>query len=75
MGFTDALRQNKPTGEEFTFYDYQRGALPKGNGLRIDHFLLSCQAADILKDCQVDRGPRGKEKASDHTPIWCELDI
>jgi len=75
LGFTDALRQIKPSGEEFTFYDYQRGAWAKGNGLRIDHLLLSCQAADILKDCQVDRVPRGKEKASDHTPIWCELEI
>ena len=75
LGYTDALRQIQPTGEAYTFWDYQRGAWPKDYGIRIDHLLLSPQAADLLKDCQVDRIPRGKEKASDHTPIWIELDI
>jgi len=27
----------------------------------------------VLRGCQIDRKPRGQEKASDHTPIWCEL--
>lgn len=73
MGYTDALRSVMPSGQAYTFWDYQAGAWPKDNGLRIDHFLLSAQAADRLVDCQVDRRPRGKEKASDHTPVWCEL--
>ena len=75
MGYTDALRQLRPSGADYTFWDYQRGAWQKDDGLRIDHLLLSAQAADRLKDCQVDRAPRGREKASDHTPIWCELDL
>jgi len=41
--------------------------------VRIDHLLLSPQAADRLIACEIDRGPRGKEKASDHTPVWCEI--
>lgn len=75
LGYADAWRQLKPSGNDWTFWDYQRGAWPKDNGVRIDHLLLSAQALDCLKDCQIDREPRGKEKASDHTPIWCELDI
>lgn len=75
MGFTDALRSFVPTGNNFTFWDYQRGAWQKDHGIRIDHLLLSPQAADCLKDCQIDREVRGREKASDHTPIWVELDV
>lgn len=74
LGYTDALRQIAPNAPEYTFWDYQRGAWQKDHGLRIDHLLLSPQATDRLNDCQVDRAPRGKEKASDHTPIWCEID-
>ena len=54
--------------------DYQRGAWQKDFGVRIDHLLLSPQATDRLKDCDIDRGPRGKQKASDHTPVWCEIE-
>ncbi len=75
MGYTDALRQIRPSGQNYTFWDYQRGAWQKDNGLRIDHLMLSPQAADKLMDCQVDPAPRGREKASDHTPIWCEIEL
>ena len=75
LGFTDALRAIKPSGPDYTFWDYQRGAWQKDNGLRLDHFLLSPQAADILKDCQIDRMVRGREKASDHVPVWVELEV
>lgn len=74
LGYTDALRQIKPNGAAYTYWDFQRGAWQKDHGIRIDHLLLSPQAADKLVNCQVDRVPRGKEKASDHTPIWVELE-
>lgn len=73
LGYTDALRIYKPHGPAYTYWDYQAGAWAKDNGLRIDHMLLSPQAADRLTNCAVDRRPRGQEKASDHTPVWCEL--
>lgn len=73
LGYTDALRQIQPRGAAYTYWDFQRGAWQKDHGIRIDHLLLSAQAADRLKDCRVDRIPRGKEKSSDHTPIWVEL--
>lgn len=74
LGFTDAIRAIQPEGRAYTFWDYQAGAWPKDHGLRIDHLLLSPQAADRLEDAGIDRKPRGKDKASDHTPVWVELD-
>jgi exodeoxyribonuclease-3 len=74
LGLTDAFKALHPVETHcYTFWDYQAGAWQKDNGIRIDHLLLSPQAADRLTACQIDRKPRGQEKASDHTPIWCEL--
>ncbi|MEQ8653321.1 MAG: exodeoxyribonuclease III [Kiloniellales bacterium] len=75
QGFTDAYRQVHPKTQGYTFWDYQGGAWQNDLGIRIDHLLLSPQAADRLQDCSIDRKPRGAEKASDHTPIWCKLDV
>ena len=74
LGLTDAWRAQHPDLHEYSFWDYQAGAWQKNNGLRIDHLLLSPQAADTLKDSGIDKSPRGKERASDHTPVWVELD-
>jgi exodeoxyribonuclease-3 len=73
LGLTDALRANNDKDEQYTFWDYQAGAWPRNNGIRIDHFLLSPQAADLLHSCEVDKAPRGLEKASDHTPVIVKL--
>ena len=73
LGFTEAFRNFHTQPGAYTFWDYQGGAWQKGLGIRIDHLLLSPQAADLLVDCQIDERPRGKTKASDHTPIWCRL--
>ncbi|MBM3486272.1 MAG: exodeoxyribonuclease III [Alphaproteobacteria bacterium] len=74
LGLTDAVRAFHPEPHVYTFWDYQGGAWQRDHGLRIDHLLLSPQAADRLVDAGVDKGPRGKEKASDHTPVWCALE-
>lgn len=74
LGYTDAFRQLKPSGQDYTFWDYQGGAWQKDNGLRIDHFYLSPQAVDGLQACEIERSERAKEKASDHTPVWCKLE-
>jgi len=74
LGLTDAFRALHPAQEHaYTFWDYQAGRWQRDEGLRIDHLLLSPAAADRLLACAIDREPRGKERASDHTPIWCEL--
>ena len=74
LGLTDAFRALHPgQPRAWTFWDYQAGCWPRDLGLRIDHFLLSSQAADRLVSCAIDRAPRGLEKASDHTPVVLEL--
>ena len=75
LGLTNAFRVFDTQPNRYSYWDYQRGAWAKDNGLLIDHLLLSPQAADSLTGAGVDRTPRSKEKASDHTPVWCELKI
>ncbi len=74
-GYADALRVRHPTGVFYSYWDYQAGAWQRDHGVRIDHLLLSPEALDRLQDVGIDREPRGLEKPSDHTPIWCRLDI
>jgi exodeoxyribonuclease III len=73
LGLTEAFRALHAEPHRYSFWDYQAGRWPRDEGLRIDHFLLSPQAADRLVACDIDREPRGREKASDHTPVWCEI--
>jgi exodeoxyribonuclease-3 len=75
LGYTDALRALHGQPHLYTFWDYQAGRWQRDEGLRIDHLLLSPQAADRLSESGVDRDPRGKDKPSDHAPVWCDLDI
>lgn len=75
LGLTDGIRAVAPGPRVYTFWDYQAGAWAKDNGIRIDHLLLSPQAADRLMGAGVDRSPRGTEKPSDHTPAWVDLDM
>jgi exodeoxyribonuclease-3 len=75
LGLTDALRTVNSSPGTYTFWDYQAGAWPKNHGIRIDHILLTPHAADRLNDCRIDSEVRGREKPSDHVPIWAELDL
>jgi exodeoxyribonuclease-3 len=72
LGFTDALLARNPN-PGYTFWDYQAGAWERNNGIRIDHVLLSPQAADLLADAGIEKSLRGGEKPSDHVPVWVEL--
>lgn len=73
LGYTEAWRALHGETQVYTHWDYQHGAWSRDEGIRIDHFLLSPQAVDRLRECEIDRGPRGRPRASDHTPIWCKL--
>ncbi|NQX95065.1 MAG: exodeoxyribonuclease III [Erythrobacter sp.] len=73
-GWTDAVRTLNPRGGVWTYWDYQAGAWQRDHGFRIDHALLSPELADRLVAVGVDRDHRGREKASDHAPVWVEID-
>lgn len=74
LGLTDGFRACNGQSHRYSYWDYQRGAWQKDHGIRIDHLLMSPQAADRLKAADIDRVPRGWERPSDHTPVWVEID-
>jgi exodeoxyribonuclease III len=75
LGLTEAVRATTDAGKVYTFWDYQAGAWQKNAGIRIDHLLLSPQAADRLIAAGIDKHVRGWEKPSDHVPAWIELEV
>ncbi|MDB5432450.1 MAG: exodeoxyribonuclease [Caulobacter sp.] len=75
LGLTDAYMQVDGAPAGYTFWDYQAGAWPRNHGIRIDHHLLSPQAADRLKGVTIEREVRGWEKPSDHVPVVIELTL
>jgi exodeoxyribonuclease-3 len=75
LGLTDAIRASSDASDLYTFWDYQAGAWAKDDGIRIDHLLLSPQAADRLIDAGIDRHVRSWDKPSDHVPVYIDLDI
>jgi exodeoxyribonuclease-3 len=75
LGLTDAYMASDGSPAGYTFWDYQAGAWPKNHGIRIDHLLLSPQAADRLAGVAIHSNVRGREKPSDHVPVVAELAI
>ena len=73
LGYTEAIRARTAAPGLYSFWDYQAGAWERDNGIRIDHLLLSPQAADLMTDAGIDRHVRGREKPSDHVPVWIDL--
>lgn len=75
LGFHDATREVSQGPGAYTFWDYQGGAWQKDDGIRIDHILMTPQAADRLRGAGIDRQVRSREKPSDHVPVWVDLDL
>jgi exodeoxyribonuclease III len=73
QGWTDALHACHPNKPLWTYWDYQAGGWQRDAGFRIDHLLLSPEAADRLVSAGVDKDHRGREKASDHAATWVQL--
>jgi len=75
LGLTDAYMEVDGAPGGYTFWDYQAGAWRRNHGIRIDHLLLSPQAADRLTGVLIHRDARGMDKPSDHVPVVAELDL
>ena len=73
LGFTDIYRHLNKNKKEYTFWDYTSGSWQKNNGLRIDHFLVSNNILNNIKNININKKPRSKLKPSDHTPIELEI--
>ncbi len=72
-GWSDAVRLMNDGPGPYSFWDFQGGAWSRDDGIRIDHLMLSPQAADRLVSAGIERDMRGRPKPSDHVPVWCEL--
>ncbi len=75
LGFTEAVRSVTDQPGVYTFWDYQAGAWQKNNGIRIDHLLLSPEAADRFASASIEKHVRGWEKPSDHVPVAIDLNL
>ncbi|MGX9354355.1 exodeoxyribonuclease III [Roseobacteraceae bacterium S113] len=73
LGLTEAFRARNQAPEQYSFWDYQAGAWNRNDGIRIDHILMSPTIADRMTDVGIDAAIRGREKPSDHVPVWVEL--
>ena len=74
QGWTDAVRALHPDQRIYSFWDYMRQRFERDAGLRLDHLLLSPELAEQLTAAGVDKAVRGDPLASDHAPVWIELD-
>jgi len=72
-GFTDAFRMHHQGGGFFSWWDYRAGSFQRNAGLRIDHIWVSEPLAARCKRAWIDKGPRGWERPSDHTPVLAEF--
>lgn len=74
-GFIDAFRHKNGDAQEFSWWNYREGAWQRNQGLRIDHIWVSPPLAEKCTGCWIDKGPRGQEQPSDHTPVVAEFSI
>ncbi|MDE3060923.1 MAG: exodeoxyribonuclease III [Pseudomonadota bacterium] len=75
QGMCDAFQVSGGADSRYTWWDYRGNALAKDDGLRIDHVLLSPQAADALSGFRIEKNIRALDKASDHAPVIIQLNI
>ncbi len=73
LGFIDVYRYLNKTKQEYTFWDYMSGAWQKNHGMRIDHFLVSTNLVNKIKNININKKPRSKLKPSDHVPVELEI--
>ena len=74
-GFSDLFRDLNPDAREFSWWDFRTRGFEKDEGLRIDYIWTTKALAEKCKACEIDRGPRGWERPSDHTPVVAEFEV
>jgi len=72
-GLTNIVRLFYKPGEIYSFWDYQRASWERNYGLLIDHFLLSPKLSCLVESIFFEKEYRGKQKPSDHIPLWIKL--
>jgi exodeoxyribonuclease-3 len=73
LGFYDIYRYLNNDKQEYTFWDYRGGSWQKNYGMRIDHFLVSDNFINRIKNISINIKYRSKVKPSDHVPLELEI--
>jgi exodeoxyribonuclease-3 len=69
LGFSDCFRLHPQPEKAYSWWDYRLNSFKRNRGLRIDHILASEPLATRCIGCDIDKGPRGSERPSDHAPV------
>ncbi|WP_427913007.1 exodeoxyribonuclease III [Ramlibacter sp. MMS24-I3-19] len=72
QGWSDATRHLHPRERIYTFW-VNTAAFHRNAGFRMDFLLVSPSLRARLRATGVDAEHRGREKPSDHAPVWVEL--
>jgi exodeoxyribonuclease III len=75
LGFCDTFRDRHPDEAAYSWWDYRMAGFRRNLGLRIDHILASTALCTLCRDAAIDKGPRGWERPSDHTPVVAEFEL
>ena len=78
LGLVDLYRQRYPEEQAFSWWDYRGGAFHRKQGLRIDFVLGSPATQQVVQEVVIDRDYRKKQEgltASDHAPVYADLDL
>jgi exodeoxyribonuclease-3 len=72
-GLEDVFRKHNEGSGEFSWWDYRMSAFRRNMGFRIDHIYATRAASEVCVKCWIDRGPRKRERPSDHAPVIAEF--
>jgi exodeoxyribonuclease-3 len=72
QGWVDATRHLHPAERIYSFW-VNAAAFQRNAGFRMDLLLLAPSLVPRLQATGVDAAYRGREKASDHAPVWIQL--
>ena len=73
LGLSDSFRLFNDEAGQHSWWDYRLSGFERGWGLRIDLALVSDALKARCSAAGIDREPRGRERPSDHTPVWVEI--
>ena len=70
-GFTDTFRALYPDEVKYSWWSYRFRARENNAGWRLDYFLVSNDARDLVRDSLIHTDVMG----SDHCPVELDIDI
>ena len=73
QGWNDVLREWYPKERIYTFWVNAR-AFERNAGFRMDFLLANAALRPRIRGAGVDATYRGRERASDHAPVWIDVD-